>query len=203
MTSLDEKIKKNILIVGSGLSAKDIKLYNENLFTIVAVNNGYLITENWDYWVHTNDFAGTRPNIKNMQREIKNKDYEAAMNNYGGIKACGYSIMLNASYWTLSAIKPEKIYYLGADMNYQPDESGNTHIYGIGYDIKKNKISDPDLMIKRYSNGDENFLKKIYNRFYDIAKSKNTQVWNLSRDERTRLPFPKVSEMDRHLLLKK
>jgi hypothetical protein len=190
----------SILILGSGLSAKDISLYNTNLFTIVAVNNGHLATSKWKYWVHTNDFVGDKPQLKSDQFEITNKDYEKAMSEYGGIKLCGYSIMLASSYWVLKNLKPSKIYYLGADMNYNPDSNGNTHIYGVGFDIKKRKISDPDYMAKKHGNGDPDYLTKIYIRFEQLAATENVKLFNLSQIKNTRLPYERITENERDQL---
>lgn len=192
----------SVLIVGSGRSALDINYYNLNLFRIIVVNNGHLSCDEWEFWVHPDDFVGAKPILKKTQKEISYKEYINSINKNGGPIKCGHSIVLNASYWALDILKPKYIYYLGADMNYTPDENGNTHIYGIGNDLKKNKISDPDLMIKKYGNGDEDFLTKIYNRFYNIAKKNSTEVYNLSKDIQTRLPFPKITEQDRVEFLK-
>ena len=80
-------------------------------------------------------------------------------------------------------------------MNYKPDEKGNTHFYGKGYDIQKWKMPDPDLMVKvqkQKGNNNPNYLTDIYMRFYDIAEKQGTKCYNLSKDPDTRLPYPKI-----------
>jgi len=186
-------LKNKILLIGSGLSANDVGSYDSKKFIIVSVNNGYIATDEWKYWVRTGDFEGNRPELKKGQQEITYKNYNKFIELYGGEKKCGRSIMLCASYWALETLNPEEMYYLGADMNYTPDKNGNTHIYGLGNDIKLRNMPDPDYMVKFYGDGDPNYLYKVYSRFYDIAKSKNVLVYNLSTVYNTRLPYPKPS----------
>jgi hypothetical protein len=181
-----------VLIIGSGHSALEYKKYENENFIIVVVNNAWKVTENWDYWVSAGDYKGDRPTlIKENQKIITGKDYNLAMSKHGHVNKCGFSIMLNASYWVIENLNPNVIFYLGADMNYKPDNNGNTHFYGIGYDIKTYKKSDPDIMVELNSKGNNNFLNDIYMRFYDIAKNKGIEVYNLSSEKNTRLPYPK------------
>jgi len=195
-------MENKILIIGSGLSANDASLYDLNKFIVVAVNNGYLATDYWKYWVRTGDFQGQIPILKPNQTEIRYLEYSKALQPYGGENVCGLSIMLNASYWAMENLNPNEMYYLGADMNYSPDEKGNTHIYGVGYDIKTRKESDPDYMVRKYGKGDSDYLKNIYNRFYNIAFKKGIFLYNLSKIENTRLPYPKIENQKRLELLK-
>jgi hypothetical protein len=182
-----------VLIVGSGHSAIEVNKYKDNGFIIVVVNNAWKVCNFWNYLVYAGDFKGDLPkNIKETQRLISGNDYNLAMRKYGNVNNCGFSIMLNTSYWVLENLNPEVIYYLGADMNYKPDKNGNTHFYGIGYDIKKYGKPDPDIMVELNSKGDINYLFNLYMRFYNIAKSKNIDVYNLSNVDNSRLPYPKI-----------
>jgi len=186
----------SVLIIASGQSATSVSLYESKVDYIVAVNNAWSLTDKWTYWVHPNDYAGSRPvRLTSNQTEIAYKEYSKALLEYGGQKECGFSITLNASYWVLYHIAPTVIYYLGADMNYQPDENGNTHFYGKGYDIKKYGISDPDIMVKLHSKGDVKYLENIYLRFKSIAEDNKCKVYNLSKLETTRLPFPRAADI--------
>jgi hypothetical protein len=186
--------KDKILIIGSGKSGLDVLKYEKHFDVIVAVNNAWGLTEKWTHWIHPNDYKGSSPEfIKENQLEINANGYGPSLRKYGGIHECGFSIMLNASYWALDNLKPREIYYLGADMSYIPDKDGNTHFYGVGIDIKNRGISDPDLMVKVRSNGDPNYLENIYRRFEKIAGENNCRLFNLSKEEFTRLPYKKVS----------
>lgn len=182
-----------VLIIGSGHSALEYEKYKNKGLIVVTVNNAWKITEDWDYWVSAGDYNGDKPiTIKENQKLVTGKDYNLAMSKHGHVNNCGFSIMLNTSYWVLETLKPNKIYYLGADMDYTPNDYGETHFYGVGQDIKKYKKSDPDIMVELNSKGDKNYLYNIYMRFYNIAKSKGVETFNLSKNENTRLPYPKI-----------
>lgn len=186
-----------VLIVASGKSATDVKYYEDKVDWIIVVNNAWMATTKWKYWVRTGDYKGKRPNhltdLQSHQTIIVPKIYETSLEKYGGYRACGFSITLNASYWALDNLKPTAIYYLGADMNYTPDEQGNTHFYGVGYDIQFFGESDPDKMAKRQAKRDSNYLTNIYLRFKEVAKENNCEVYNLSKVENSRLPYPRVT----------
>lgn len=181
-----------VLMLASGLSAREIENYDykANGWAIVAINNGWVAYENWDHWVHSDDFMGNRPeSIKPNQTVCK--QYGTILRHYGGHKNCGYSITLCAAYYALRIIKPKVIGFLGADMNYVPDRDGKTHIYGVGYDIIKNGIPDPDRMVEKYSKDNTTYLHDIYMRFHGIAKDNGCEVYNFSSMVNTRLPYPK------------
>lgn len=177
-----------ILLIGSGKSATKIATLNLSRFShIVAVNHGWMATEQWNYWFHSRDFNGKFPEIRPDQTEILTYDEQLAK--YGGEGECGFSVMLNASYYVLAEFDPQEICYLGADMNYTPASDGSTHIYGVGFDIKKNGKSDPDLMVERYGGEDPNFLSNLYTRFAIISGEAGCKLWNLSGDPHSRLPY--------------
>ena len=186
-----------VLLLASGMSAKQYHdyPYKENGWTIVAVNNGWQVTDEWDHWVRPPDYRGVKPK-EYLEHQSEVKRYSTQLNMFGGQKACGYSITLNAGYWALGELKPDIIGLLGADMNYTPDEDGNTHIYGVGYDIKTKGVSDPDRMVKVHGNNDPEYLNTIYMRLVEYAEKQNCKVYNLSRDIETRLPYERVRPED-------
>jgi hypothetical protein len=192
---------KKVLLLASGLSAKEINDYDykANGWIVVAINNGWLAYPNWDHWVKSKDYKGKKPE-KILDHQVELLDYNTTLKKYGGIQECGYSVTLAASYYALDYFKPDIIGYLGSDMNYEPNEFGHTHIYGLGLDIQKNKISDPDRMAERYGKKDPNYLKNIYMRFYNIAQEKNTKVYNFSSDENSRLPYLKSKAYEHDIL---
>jgi hypothetical protein len=181
-----------ILIVASGPSALDVSLYEDVFNLIVVINNAWKVSSKWTYWVHPRDYKGARPE-KLLPHQEEIVDYQPSLSKYGGQGACGYSVTLNASYWVLDKLIPSEIYYLGADMNYTPDKNGNTHFYGIGHDIARHGIPDPDIMVKLNSKGDNNYLENIYLRFKSIANENGCNVYNLSTIEPSRLPYPRVN----------
>jgi hypothetical protein len=183
-----------LLILGSGHSIKQFDDYDyvENGWTIVAINNAWKYTENWNYLIHSTDYKKVPKELKPDQQIVRK--YADYLEPYGGHNNVGYSIMLCSSYYCLGMIKPTPyvIGYLGADMNYTPDEGGNTHFYGIGEDIQKRGMSDPDRMVLQHSRGDENFLENLYYRFSDFAKKEQCNVYNFSNDPDTRLPYKQI-----------
>ena len=186
-----------VLLIASGLSANQYKEYNykKNGWTIVAINNGWQVTNDWDHWIHPPDYKGMRPKAISRHQNIVER-YSKQILNYGGQKECGFSITLTAGYWALSELKPSVIGLLGADMNYTPDKNGKTHIYGVGLDIQKNGIPDPDRMAKVYGKDDPNYLTNIYMRFHSIAKDNSCEVFNFSTLENSRLPYPRANAKD-------
>jgi len=188
--------ENKVLIVASGKSATLVNDYDYagDGWTIVVVNNAWQVIKDWDYWIHTGDYKGAKPDkLEKWQREISHPDYNKVLDLFGGIGACGFSITLAASYYALHILNPEVIGYLGADMNYTPDEKGHTHFYGVGYDIARKGISDPDLMVRMRSEGNPTYLYDIYMRFSDAAAERDCKLVNFSNEPDTRLPYPKGS----------
>ena len=197
------KVKKaeKVLLIASGMSAIQYKDYDYkgNGWTIVAINNGWqAVPGDWDYWIRPSDFKGLKPTEKDTSHGGKIVEkYGPQLNNYGGQKACGYSITLNAAYWALAELRPTILGFLGADMNYTPDSKGDTHIYGVGWDIKNKGVADPDRMAEMYKGqrkGAENetaaeYLDYIYKRLATTAEIQSCQVYNLSYGCDTRLPY--------------
>lgn len=184
----------DVLIIGSGKSATLVNEIDLSLFTVVTVNHAHLATDKWTYWISSDDYDDyptiSPQRIGRHQKAIR-AEYEPIVNYYGGYGVVGRSIVLCSSYWVLHELKPKRIFYLGCDMNYKPDEGGNTNFYGVGLDVKNNGISDPDKMIKIWGGKDPNYLHNIFMRFYDIATSEGVEVYNLSNDPDTRLPYPR------------
>lgn len=184
-----------VLLIASGKTATQINKIDTSQFDkIVVVNNAWQVTDKWNYWVHPNDYKGKSPVLREGDPRVVS-NYSKVLNSYGGHKACGYSIVLCASYWVLSKLSPSEIYYLGCDMNYEPSKDGSTAFYGTGFDIASRGVSDPDAMAKKWKQDgmeDDDYIKQIYLRFKHIAEEQGCQVWNASRidETKTRLPYP-------------
>jgi hypothetical protein len=192
---------KNVLLLASGHSSKLYHELDTSQFTIVAINNAHLLADKeMHYWVSPADYAGTP--YEGSAKIIKYKDYIRALNVYGGHKECGYAITICAAYWALHTLKPDNIMLLGADMNYQKNEHGHTHFYGIGFDIRKGR-PDPIKMAalwKRADQTNEQYIHEIYNRFDMISKNgfptakdhRPANIYNLSDDPDSLLPYAKL-----------
>lgn len=186
---------QKVLLIASGHSATQVNEYEykANGWTIVAINNGWQATDDWDWWIAPPDYKGTVPvSIKPPKQKVPS--YGKSLGKFGGQIACGYSITLNAGYWALDQLKPDVIGFLGADMDYTPDaETGHTHFYGVGFDIEANGIADPDRMVDMYAKGNDNYLTEIYQRLSTIAGENGCKVYNLSQGGTTRLPYPRAN----------
>lgn len=189
-------VAQDVLMVASGLSAKRVNEIDLSKFTyIVGINNGWMaVSKKWTHWIKSTDFVGNHADKEEplyAKEQMIVDNYNNDLKQFGGIRQCGYSITLCSSYWVLANLKPKRMFYLGADMNYVPTKDGSTHIYGVGNDIKKHGVPDPDRMVKQHGNERPEYLAEIYMRFHDIAKEKGTKVFNLSgMKEGVRLPFP-------------
>ena len=89
-----------------------------------------------------------------------------------------------AAYWTLGALKPNLIAFLGCDMIYGATMGESNHFYGHG-------TSDPlrsDITLQSLE------AKSI--RFMAVANSLNCAVVNLSELPKSRLAFPRVFRKD-------
>lgn len=204
----------NVIIVGSGKSATDIRDWDIDPKTtkVIVVNNAWNVTSKWDYFIVSPDYKKELPatdffSSKQMFTRdgrlvyddkkkslvlLPDRGYSAALYPFGGHEECGFAITLNAAYWALLFLRPKHIGFIGCDMNYTPSEDGSTAFYGVGDDITKNGIPDPDRMVKVHMNDDPNGLEKIYKRFSDIANSNSIEVVNYSKDLDTRLPYPQI-----------
>lgn len=194
--------QKKVLIIASGQSAVQFKDYDfvGNDWTVVAVNNAWqMCRDELNYWIRPGDYKGdVFANPK--QDQVIVKSFKSEINKFGGQRECGYSITLTAAYWSLLNLKPDVIAFLGADMNYTPDkETGATSFYGVGYDIKTRKVSDPDRMAETYKRSNqspEEYLREVYKRFEKVAKEYDCGVYNISKFVETRLPYQRVDIMD-------
>jgi hypothetical protein len=197
---------KKVLVIASGRSSNEFSdyPYQKNGWTIVVINNAWKICENFDYWIHPKDFCGQRPQKINETQVVVNESmYMSALSNHGGELECmgAGSIALAALYWSLDCLKPNIIGLLGCDMDYTPDQNGDTHFYGKGYDIQKKTRSrgTPDPLFQahrsknRKSYPPSEFITYLYSRFLcESKKSNDTRIINLSSSENTMLPYTRI-----------
>jgi len=187
--------EKKVLVVASGMSAKQIEdyPYQKKGWCIVTVNNAWKATPFWKYAI-ADEMVKDQPTAGRGQKVIL--DSRTIISYFGGHMAVGFSMTMVTSYWSLIALKPKIIGYLGADMDYTPDANGHTHFYGIGRDVELGE-PDPDKMVREHNiKKDPNFLNNLYMRFRRIAAKYDCEVRNFAKVERTRLPYGKASPED-------
>ena len=176
------------LVIGSAPDAVIAKEWNLSAFTHrVAINNSWQITSNWDYLVYPDDFSPDRlpsPPLRSNQAFITSNEFVPEQNRLGGFVYAGGTMAFTAAYWTLGALKPNLIAFLGCDMIYAAGHGESNHFYGHG-------TSDPlraDITLQS--------LEAKSARFMSIANSLNCAVVNLSELPESRLLFPRASLND-------
>ena len=172
------------LVIGSAPDAVLAKNWNLSKFTArVAINNSWQITSDWDYLVYPEDLLPERlpPSpLKPHQRLIDATEFVPQQNSLGGFVYAGGTMAFTAAYWTLGALKPDLIAFLGCDMIYAAANGESNHFYGHG-------TSDPlrdDITLQSLE------AKSV--RFMAIANSLNCAVVNLSQLPQSRLVFPRA-----------
>jgi hypothetical protein len=173
------------LVIGSAPDALLAKDWNLSAFTYrVAINNSWQITPDWDYLVYPEDLLPERlpkPPLKTNQKLIDATQFVPEQNKLGGFVYAGGTMAFTAAYWTLGALKPDLIAFLGCDMIYGASVGESNHFYGHG-------TSDPlraDITLQS--------LEAKSARFMAMANAKNCAVVNLSELPESRLVFPRVS----------
>lgn len=190
-SKMEPKQTDKVLLIGSGPSALLVTKYRwvEKGWVIAVVNHGWMATTEWTYMIHSHDYKTGFPKAREDQYQTDN--ITSILNKFGGYSKIGFSITLCASYFILGTLKPKVIGYLGCDMNYTPNKQGDTCIYGIGEDIKRREMPDPDRMVLQYGKDNPNYLNDLYMRFLTTAEQNLCKVVNFSNIEDTRLPYPK------------
>jgi len=149
----------------------------------------------WDHWVRAGDFRGQHATPTGNQRVCY--QYVKILNQYGGPRKCGYSITVCAGYYALHTFDPDIIGFLGADMNYTPATDGSTHIYGVGRDILRNDIPDPDRMGAIHGPKMNINTDQYITRLETMASERHgCKLYNLSTVTDTRLPYTKARPED-------
>ncbi|MEY3887606.1 MAG: hypothetical protein RL650_1698 [Pseudomonadota bacterium] len=176
------------LLIGSAPDAVLAKDWNLSSFTYrVAINNSWQITPDWDYLVYPEDLPSERlpsPPLKAHQQLVDASQFVPEQNKLGGFVYAGGTMAFTAAYWTLGALKPNLIAFLGCDMIYGATMGESNHFYGHG-------TSDPlrsDITLQSLE------AKSI--RFMAVANSLNCAVVNLSELPKSRLAFPRVFRKD-------
>lgn len=171
----------SVLILGSGPNVLAARDWQRAPFdTVVAINNAWQVRTDWDYLIHPEDFPTDRRPAQTLahQRIITAETYVPAQNALGGFVYAGGTMAFTASYWTLYALRPKIIAYLGCDMVYPTDQA--THFYGTG-------SADPlrqDITLRN--------LEAKSARLLAMASSQNCALVNLSTDA-SRQVFPRAT----------
>lgn len=207
-----------IILVGSGFSIKQTKKWDLSTHIVVVINNAWRAVK-WDHFLCTHDYETEYhkdvgfPSVTEADRGTKfwdQKTLNDAVLHHGSWNDLGRAATIAAGYCALRYYKDAdltQIGLIGCDMIYtDPEESDNTAYYGVGVDIDKKKMSDPDRMIytakkdnhtvggklaKSYD--DTALLQQYYKRLAEISEEKyGVNIVNYSTSELTRLPYPRA-----------
>ena len=171
------------LVIGSAPDALMAKDWNLSAFNHrVAINNAWQITPDWDYLVYPERLPPTP--LKAHQKLIDAAEFVPQQNSLGGFVYAGGTMAFTTAYWTLGALKPDLIAFLGCDMVYAATSGESNHFYGHG-------TSDPlraDITLQSLE------AKSV--RFMAIANALNCAVVNLSELAESRLLYPRAKLED-------
>ena len=177
-----------VLVIGSAPDALMAKDWNLSAFNHrVAINNAWQITPDWDYLVYPEDLLPERlppTPLKAHQKLIDAAEFVPQQNSLGGFVYAGGTMAFTTAYWTLGALKPDLIAFLGCDMVYAATSGESNHFYGHG-------TSDPlraDITLQSLE------AKSV--RFMAIANALNCAVVNLSELAESRLLYPRAKLED-------
>ena len=127
------KSTNTVLILGSAPGVLAARNLPKSLFSsIVAINNAWSVRDDWDYHISPEDFPADRAptDLTTGQTRIGAAEYVPANNTYGGIIYAGATMAFTAGYWSLAALRPSAMVFVGCDMVYPA--TGNPHFYGKG-----------------------------------------------------------------------
>jgi hypothetical protein len=170
-----------VLIVGSAPDAVRINSLDLSLFSSsVAINNAWKLRQDLDYAIYPEDFPTQRQpkNFHVKKKIITAKDYVPIQNKFGGFVYAGGTMAFTAGYWALGILKPDVIAYLGCDMIYSENQS---HFYGNG---KADPLRE-DITLQS--------LEAKSARLLAVAKLNHCTIVNLSKQNQSRLLFPKLA----------
>lgn len=172
-----------VLIIGSAPDAIRASTWSKATFSrIVAINNAWKVRDDWDYFIHQDDFPlASRPqSISEKQTVITANDYVPIQNAYGGFVYAGGTMAFASAYWALGTLKPDILAFIGCDMVY-PSTGEATHFYGTG-------VADPlrdDVTLQS--------LEAKSTRLFYLASQHKCLCVNLSMANNSRMVFPRVS----------
>lgn len=217
----------DVIYIGSGKSAKLINQVDRSKYRTVCVNNAWKLfneNEQFDYWLHSGDFPYENyPKFKNFKTKITYTEYQPAIlnliNNLLKIETkypyhhIGYTIFFQGLYWIFNELKPQNIYLLGFDHDYNQEKvkkwlennrpnPQNHYLKDKNKSIKEwseefFKDFEPDFF---YGHGTpdplrlgEQVIKGKFNLALENSKKLGINIFNASPLESTINIFPKIN----------
>ena len=123
-----------VLIVGSAPDAVKTAHWDTSCFShTVVINNAWKACPSWSCLIYPEDFPIDRhPSAKDMngKRMVTAEEFVPDQNEFGGFVYAGGTMSFTAGYWSLGALKPDVIAYIGCDMVYETKPGQATHLDG-------------------------------------------------------------------------
>ncbi len=176
---------ERVLILGSAPDVVRARAWpRAGIEAIVAINNAWAVRPDWDWLIHPSDFPPERrpAALAPGQRLVGYDAYVPAVNAHGGFVYAGGTMAFTAAYWTLDALAPRTIAFLGCDMVYA--RAGASHFYGRG----RPDPLRPDPTLQS--------LEAKSARFQICAAEAGCAVVNLSDQPTSRLVFPRLTRAE-------
>jgi hypothetical protein len=211
---------KNVLYVGSGNSSLQIKNIDTKNSIVCALNNAYLLFEDFDYWIRPGDFPqDSYPKEKKYKNEITYNDYKKSIFSLSKKlnwktdspeHYIGYTMFFNGLYWIFENLNPSNVYTLGFDHDYnvekynkwkelgEPNPQNNYNNLDITKEFSEFKndsfygISTPDPLRKGLG---LEYLKEKFILAQQNADLLNIKLWNLSENPSEVNIFEKIKEI--------
>lgn len=177
-------LMRTVIIMGSGPGVLAVRGWAKGDAHLVAINNAWQVRPDWDVLIHPDDFPQDRRPVRLApgQSIATSADYVPLQNTFGGFVYAGGTMAFTAAYWTLAALRPQVIGFVGCDMVYPA--RGATHFYGTG-------TADPlrkDITLRS--------LEAKSARFMVLAAQAGCAAVNLSDAAESRLVFPRADHHD-------
>ena len=194
----NDRTPGHALLVGSGRSAVAVLDYDLGSTLLAVINNAYRLRPDWNVAFVPGDFHGAKPVPGRGQVVISHEGplgYARACETLvGSIEEAGMTMLFGSAYWLLWMARPlaiSSIGFLGCDLDYEPDEQGRTHFYGVGRDLQDRGTPDPVRMLEATSHDDySTTLARLLDRLQGHADEFGVALVNHSENPRSRLPFP-------------
>ena len=186
------------VLVGSGRSAVDVLHYDTRHTLLAVINNAYRLRNDWDIAFVPDNFTGIRPAPNRDQIVISHEGplgYARACESIvGSLGEAGMTMLFSSAYWLLWMARPlgiSSIGFLGCDLDYEPDDRGYTHFYGVGHDTMDGAKPDPVRMLEATFDDDySTTLPRLLQQLSQHAHHAGVALVNHSDNPKSQLPFP-------------
>ncbi|GAB4190978.1 MAG: hypothetical protein Tsb002_19290 [Wenzhouxiangellaceae bacterium] len=189
--------QQDVLIVGSGLSIRQLDQVDTTHCLVVGLNKAWRYApQRFDYLIHSDMLPGSqRPADHDFApgHVVSYSAYHPVVRDYAqrwsaihqqsiddpAMFLSGHLIHFNASYWVMQKLQPRRIAYLGCDFDYSNDQS---HYYGKGQAVFAEERGRRPL-------------RHFFACQIDLAQRAGIELYNLSTAANSQLPYPRLEPL--------